>query len=72
VVQGFIAAASTALRKAVEAAEDNREDGVRLVASLVVDEKGAVVGITALRGQANAGYAIGGVAFWRGSVHAAP
>jgi len=49
-VQGFIAGGDAALRKAVEAAEDNREDGVRLVASLDVDEKDAVVGITASGG----------------------
>ena len=49
-VQGFIAGGDVALRNAVEAAEDDREAGERLVASLDVNEKDAVVGITASGG----------------------
>jgi N-acetylmuramic acid 6-phosphate etherase len=48
--QGFIAGGDVALRNSVEAAEDDREAGARLVASLDVNERDAVVGITASGG----------------------
>jgi len=46
-VQGFIAGGDTALRHSVEAAEDNEEDGERLVREIGVNEKDVAVGISA-------------------------
>lgn len=46
-VQGFIAGGDTALRHAVEGAEDSEQEGEALIDGLCIGEKDAVVGITA-------------------------
>jgi N-acetylmuramic acid 6-phosphate etherase len=49
-VQGFIAGGSDALRRSVEAAEDNPEAGAQVVRKVNVSEADVVVGITASGG----------------------
>ncbi len=46
-VQGYIAGGDIALRRPVEGCEDSREDGIAIIDALHVNEKDAVVGITA-------------------------
>ncbi|MBE5784224.1 MAG: N-acetylmuramic acid 6-phosphate etherase [Clostridiales bacterium] len=46
-VQGYIAGGDIALRRPVEGCEDSREDGIAIIDELKVNEKDAVVGITA-------------------------
>lgn len=46
-VQGFIAGGDYALRKAIEGAEDDKEDGHRLIKEINLTDKDVVVGITA-------------------------
>ena len=46
-VQGYIAGGDIALRRPVEGCEDSREDGIAIIDELHVNEKDAVVGITA-------------------------
>lgn len=46
-VQGHIAGGETAIRHAVERAEDNTEEAVRLIEELNITDKDTVVGITA-------------------------